>query len=253
MKREIFQKPALERLSSPEQLDQLMPILRPAAWVALIGVGLLLTAAVLWSVFGTIKTVVAGYGSLERLDGVSILRAPASGTLQSLLVQVDDNVEQGQTLAMVAPADPQAAPLPLTSPVDGRVLNVLVAAGQPVGEAQEVLRVEDPRQRLSGVLYISTVDAYQVEVGMEAKLLPATSSKHEGAYLRGRVTMAGRQPVATRQPADWYDQTAARPMLKVVIGFEPADSQAEVYSGTPCQGLITVEERRPIGIIFSGT
>ena len=38
----IFRKVALERLSSPEQLDQLMQVTSPKGWLALAGLGALL-------------------------------------------------------------------------------------------------------------------------------------------------------------------------------------------------------------------
>jgi multidrug efflux pump subunit AcrA (membrane-fusion protein) len=208
-----------------------------------------------------VKTLVSGYGTLERLDGVAQLRAPVTGTLASLLVNVDDYVTPGQVVASVLPADPGAVLVPLASPIAGRVLQIYAAPGQGVAEAQELLSVEDPQQPLSAVLYVAAQEAYQIKADMEAKVLPATFSKHQGAYLVGRVARAGRHPVSVQQRAAWQTEGAARPQLKVVVDFtagggarriesEPG-STAEIYSGTPCQGLITVEERRPISIIFS--
>ena len=48
----IFRKEALERLSSPEQLDQLMKIVTPRSWLPLVTLGGLLGMGLLWSFFG---------------------------------------------------------------------------------------------------------------------------------------------------------------------------------------------------------
>ena len=55
MQRDIFRKVALDRLSTPEQLDQLMRVTSPAGWLALAVLGSLLVLAVGWSIWGTIR------------------------------------------------------------------------------------------------------------------------------------------------------------------------------------------------------
>jgi hypothetical protein len=261
----IYQPQALEKLTSPERLDQLMPITQPRAWIALLGIGLLLSAAVLWSLLGSVKTTVSAYGSIERIDAVLPVRAPVAGTVAGLVVAVDQVVQAGQTLAYVVPAgaadadvnaDASAAttgkPVPLVSPAEGRVLDIRVQVEQPVAAAEMVLNVERAEQPLSAVLYVATPEAYQVQVGMEAKVLPATASQHEGAYLLGRVVYAGRYPDATEQQSAWYNpSTAGNPTLKVIVELDAKHARPDLYSGTPCQGVITLQERRPVQMIFS--
>ena len=48
----IFRAAAIERLSSPEQLDQLVRITRPFDWAAALAIGLVLIAIVVWSLVG---------------------------------------------------------------------------------------------------------------------------------------------------------------------------------------------------------
>ncbi|HAE55215.1 MAG TPA: NHLP bacteriocin system secretion protein, partial [Acidimicrobiaceae bacterium] len=56
MKKDIFRKVMLDRLSSPEQLDQLMTVTKPRAWLVLGGIGLLLMTFMVWSILGQIST-----------------------------------------------------------------------------------------------------------------------------------------------------------------------------------------------------
>ena len=72
----LFRKVALDRLSSPEQLDTLMRITTPNGWVALLSIIGLLTLAVLWGIFGAIPTKVVGQGILVRSGGCWRWKAP---------------------------------------------------------------------------------------------------------------------------------------------------------------------------------
>ena len=44
----IYRKTAIERLSSPEQLDKPVEILRPGRWLVIVGMILLIIAAILY-------------------------------------------------------------------------------------------------------------------------------------------------------------------------------------------------------------
>jgi HlyD family secretion protein len=97
----IFRKVALERLSSPEQLDQLMQVTSPRGWLALGAFGALLLTALGWSVLGSIPTDATGEGILLRQGGVSSLVAAEAGQVEELLVAVGDVIAKGQVVARV--------------------------------------------------------------------------------------------------------------------------------------------------------
>jgi len=97
----IFRKVALERLSSPEQLDQLMQVTRPQGWLALAALLALILAALAWGVLGSIPTEALGQGILLRQGGVSELVAAGSGQVEEVLVRVGDTLEKGQAVARI--------------------------------------------------------------------------------------------------------------------------------------------------------
>ena len=98
MSKQIFRKEALERMSSPEQLDALMPVTSPRGWIALAGLSALLVLALVWGFLGKIETVVQGTGVLVRTAAVRSIDAPADGTVKKVLVNVGDDVKQDQVL-----------------------------------------------------------------------------------------------------------------------------------------------------------
>lgn len=101
-KRQLFRKAALDRLSSPEQLDRLVPISDTFGWLALLTLLLLLSAAVVWGVFGRIPDQVEGKGILVNTGGRIIdAMSPSAGTVINLQVDRNDLVKKGQEIAAI--------------------------------------------------------------------------------------------------------------------------------------------------------
>lgn len=71
----VFRASALERLTSPEALDELMHVTSPRAWLALLALGCLLLAAVLWTIFTTVTTTVDAPGVVATGSGAHGLGA----------------------------------------------------------------------------------------------------------------------------------------------------------------------------------
>ncbi len=105
MKETLFRKAALDRLSSPEELDQLMRVTNPRAWLALMALGFLLVAGVLWSVFGVIPTKISGKGILIRTGGVFDVASLGGGRLIEIDVTSGDIVKKDQVIARIAQPD----------------------------------------------------------------------------------------------------------------------------------------------------
>ncbi len=97
----IFRKVALERLSSPEQLDQLVQVTDPRGWLALTGLSALLLAALGWGIWGSIPSEARGEGILLRQGGVSDLVSAANGQVAEVLASVGDVIEKGQPVARI--------------------------------------------------------------------------------------------------------------------------------------------------------
>ena len=97
----IFRKVALERLSSPEQLDQLMQVTNPRGWLALAAFWLLILVALGWGILGSIPTNAFGEGILIRRGGVSDVVSAGSGQVEELLIDVGDSIEPGQVVARI--------------------------------------------------------------------------------------------------------------------------------------------------------
>jgi HlyD family secretion protein len=97
----LFRKSAMDRLSSPEQLDVMMQVTSPMGWIALAGVGVILLFASVWSVVGKIGIRVDGQGILIRGAEVLDVTSSAQGRINNVLVKAGDQIEAGQLVAKV--------------------------------------------------------------------------------------------------------------------------------------------------------
>lgn len=98
----LFREEALERLSSPERLDQLMNVVSPRAWLPLAGLGSLVAVGAVWSVLGRLPLTVTGQGVLLYPRGVVQFQAPSEGTLVSLNIQSGDDVKKGDVIGVIS-------------------------------------------------------------------------------------------------------------------------------------------------------
>ena len=105
MSEQLFRKAALDKLASPEQLDQLMQVTSPRGWIALSAMGGILALVLVWSVFGSIPTRVEGQGILIRGGNLLELQASGHGVLMTLDIKLNDHLEPGQIVATVAQPD----------------------------------------------------------------------------------------------------------------------------------------------------
>lgn len=98
----VFRKISLDRLASPEQLDQLMQVTTPRGWVAMLALGILLLTAIVWGCIGRIPETVHGQGMLIKSGGVLQVVPLAGGRVTDIAVSVGDPVSAGQIVARVA-------------------------------------------------------------------------------------------------------------------------------------------------------
>lgn len=97
----LFRQEALERLSSPERLDQLMQVVSPKAWLPLTTIGFLVVVAGTWSVVGRIPLTVNGQGVLIRPQSVVPFQMPTEGKILTLNVKSGDTIKKDQVLGTI--------------------------------------------------------------------------------------------------------------------------------------------------------
>ncbi|MFV0247940.1 MAG: NHLP bacteriocin system secretion protein [Tenacibaculum sp.] len=96
----FFRKAALEKLSTPEKLDQLIKVTSPKGWIALLTIAIALGTGIAWSFFGNVKTKLNVVGVL--LGGeIHEVVATSQGQLISLDVNIGDVIKEGDIIASI--------------------------------------------------------------------------------------------------------------------------------------------------------
>lgn len=105
LEKRFFRPEALDRLSSPDNLERLMPVTRPWDWLLIAVTGALLVLFAGWSVVGTVPTTADGRGVILRPSELMQAQASAAGRIVTLQVKAGDQVTQGELVATIDQTD----------------------------------------------------------------------------------------------------------------------------------------------------
>jgi hypothetical protein len=260
-----FRPQALEKLASPEQLDQLVRVVTPRNWLALAGLACLLLPIIAWALWGKLETQVIAQGILLPEDGLCAARAMSDGLVTDMAAAVGDRVEAGQRLANLQPVG--GASIEINSPCAGKVVYQSAWPGDPVLRAANILVIERNSQVLEVVAYVSIEQARSIGSGMLARISPESSEKERYGYLLGRVKSVALYPVTfDRLVLQVGSDDLARSFLQdevlvevhISLGHEPgrekwslADSaHPSLLSGAICEVKIVTDSSSPLKMIF---
>ena len=66
MNEQLFRKKSIERVSSPEQLNEYIRVSNPGIWMVLAAIIVLLVGAIVWGVVGTLDTTLSTVAIAEN-------------------------------------------------------------------------------------------------------------------------------------------------------------------------------------------
>ena len=92
------QKVALERLSSPDQLDKLMIVLSPKGWMSLIWLLVIVAAIIVWAFLGNIPIRVQGNGVILSELGPITVYSRVEGEIVDIVPKLGDTIYPGETI-----------------------------------------------------------------------------------------------------------------------------------------------------------
>lgn len=181
MSQSFFRKSALEKLSTPEKLDQLIKVTGSKAWVALITIGVVIITAIGWSVYGHIKTKLNAAGVLLGGDVYEVV-STSQGQLIKLNVKIGDKIKEGDIVARIEQVQLQ----------------------QQIGEAKSLLAEQkfelsktrsfgSQDSKLQGDFVTKQKSSIQAQIGSEKKLLEFLKNQLEtekNLFKRGLITKA---------------------------------------------------------------
>lgn len=119
---EIFRKTNLERISSPEKLNDYIKVINPSVVILLAALGLLLVGGLIWGFFGNIPLTVSASGAFYAEDGSGVcdrlavvLPVEESGSLkEGMEVQVSPATASRDTYGFIRGEIMETDTLPVT-------------------------------------------------------------------------------------------------------------------------------------------
>lgn len=234
MSQNLFREVSLERLSSPEQLDQLIKVTSPRAWFALIALGCILMSVIAWGFLGSIPTKITGQGILLNNGGVNSVQHHTAGQVIDIRVKLGDMVKKGDILARIElpqlvteinrllstlsqmkgnqrvdspeykAVEEQVLQLreeldyksQIVSQIDGRILELNINKGSIIqpGETLATLDAYGGTVEMEALIYVPAEQGGIIFAGMEAQISPTIVNKEEYGYMLGRVKAIADYP-----------------------------------------------------------
>jgi multidrug resistance efflux pump len=241
--------PPPPRHAGSDRFDGAIEVTRTRAWIGLVCCLLLVGGIVVWAITAKVGVTVKSPGVALVNGAIATAPSPVTGTVQTVTVNVDDSVQQGQIVGTVT--DAQNQPFPLVAPVGGHVLNVAGDVGSTVHAGEDFISIAQTSGPLLVKLFVTPTQAEQVELGDEAVL-----SFPEQPEMHGRVTAIGSLPLTKDQVADSIGSPAlADHLVKsgavVSITVSPdapkaGTPSAKVDSGDVAGVTLIVGTKRPI-------
>lgn len=267
---ELYRKSALERISSPEQLDKALTVTSPVSWIALLGITVIVVVSVIWSIVGTIPVTISTQGIVSPKVGTNSVYVADAGTVISVPARPGMELHIGDEICRYRTSSKELRSI--YSDQVGEVSEVIVQNGDLITPGAEIIRVAPKTSnRQAAVCYVPLSQVAKLERGMTVQIyLDGVDSQAKG-HMTARITnidayAATNSAMAAVLGADnnliaSFQQSGA--VVAVACEFYPGDTASGYYwtnekgsdmlvpNGALISAKITTEEVAPITKLFS--
>lgn len=252
---ELFRKAALDTMSTPEQLDKQVKIMRPAMWIIYVAFVAALITFVIWSFTYKISNGVNMDGVVFTNNSIISSTADRDCMVTDVLVEDGDYVEIGDIIAVVSndemlakiddcrmemasaeegSSEYEALDKQLDTLIDNYVATTVIkssssgyvqsvkAIGSALSAGDKIATVMSDNGYNEVVAYVSMQTANSLSLGMTAQVSPSYAAREEYGYMTGIITSISDTPVS--------EETILAKMgtLSYVDGILPSGSYVEV-------------------------
>lgn len=180
----LFRPEALQTLSSPDKLNQLMTVVTAKDWIPLVAIGMLMTAGVAWSLSGSLPSTVTGRGVLVRPRRIVNVETVSGGRLAWFRARSGDAVREGEVIGRLDQAE-----LRQRIEDDRRLLSELESQDRlKSGSEDQQVKLQEQQNQLEKRFYEaqrvnltrSLADAEALEPLLQQRIQTAEALKKEG-------------------------------------------------------------------------
>jgi hypothetical protein len=264
--RNIFRKKPLDKMTSPNDLDELLQVNSSHTWLLFGAIFFMLAGFVIWSFMGSITQNVIGVGRLKIQELPRNIISNSTGQVDAVYYQTGDQIEIGQKLINVLQIDGQTY-ASLFSPYKGEIICVLVKEGDYLKMGDPVMQILRSTNNSSPIpevtFFVTEQDVIKLKTGMIAFLeigktaIPADLQKYSISYISKYPT-----PNTTiknyfenknySQNVDEINFEVRASLIADINTLSPSTKEALHFAnGSSCRVVIPVSKQTPASFFFN--
>jgi multidrug efflux pump subunit AcrA (membrane-fusion protein) len=194
-----FRQQALAKLQSPEELDLPVRFARPQGWLVLSVTVVVMAAASVWAVTGSVASTVSAPAVLTHGQGSYILQSPVAGQVTAVLAQQGERLPANSPVLKVRTSEGDSVVRTITA---GRIsalaatVGQIIQTGANVAAVEKVAHASDP---LYATVYVPAENAAAVPANAPVDLTVQSVPTQEYGVLRGHVKSVDRSAQSAQQ------------------------------------------------------
>ena len=196
--REIFRKTAMDKLSTPDDLDELLQVNSKFSWLFLVSMLCLILGGVIWGIFGKIVNRVTMVGAIQQVNPPQSIFAVETGQIDSIFHLPGDKTIKGQAIVKYH-SDNQDNPKFVLSTASGVIIELNIKIGDLLSSGKIVAKIQGDQkeviQQPGFNFFVTDKQVGNLSIGQEVNVL-IKGLKSESVNLNTRIKYIGKIPAS---------------------------------------------------------
>ncbi|MET8076719.1 HlyD family efflux transporter periplasmic adaptor subunit [Streptomyces sp. NPDC005303] len=261
-----FRQQALAKLQSPEELDLPVRFARPQGWLVMSVTVVVMAAASVWAVTGSVASTVSAPAILTHGQGSYILQSPVAGQVTQVIAKEGTQLPANSPVLKVRTSDGDTV---VRTVAAGRLtalaatIGQIISTGANVAAVEKVAHASDP---MYATVYVPAENAAAIPENAAVDLTVSSVPTQEYGVLRGHVKSVDRSAQSAQQIAAFLGDSQlgeqftkdGRPVAVLVkldrskstkSGYKWSSAEGPPFtltSMTVASGSIRLADQRPV-------
>ena len=196
-----FRQQALAKLQSPEELDLPVRFARPQGWLVMSVTVVVMAAAAVWAVTGSVASTVSAPAILTHGQGSYILQSPVAGQVTQVIAKEGTQLPANSPVLKVRTSEGDTV---VRTVAAGRLtalaatIGQIISTGANVAAVEKVAHASDP---MYATVYVPAENAASIPGNAAVDLTVSSVPTQEYGVLRGHVKSVDRSAQSAQQIA----------------------------------------------------
>ena len=237
--REIFRKTALDKLSTPDDLDELLQVNSKLSWLLLVSILCLVLCGIVWGIFGQVVNKVNMIGTIQTSNPPQSIIVIEQGMVDSVFHKPGDIVIKGQPIVRFTPDNVANAKL-ILSPIDGELIELNISKGVLISTGTTIAKIRGfQKGKLFNpefLFFVSEKMVNNLAVGQKVNI-PVKGLKTESPRLSIPIKYIGKMPASDESINNTIRNKEDAARLKtgnyylVSAEYKPNSQESDAFKG----------------------